>query len=157
MSMPTDNGKAYFVKDFYKRTLDLLNSTESKYDVALLIHSMVGLLIVPKEKYFHSMQVADDYVDGDLLKAVRSAFANAPDISLTQILRRLRNAVCHGNMEIKAEKPNCIGAQPKIGSVVFKDLDGTSAEISIDILKKFLISFATTVCGEAEGNEVSNK
>lgn len=54
MSIPI-NEKEYFVKDFYKRTLNILRSTQCEYDVALLINSMVGLLVVPKERYFHSM------------------------------------------------------------------------------------------------------
>ncbi len=99
MSMPTDNSKEYFVKDFYKRTLNILRSTQCEYDVALLINSMVGLLVVPKERYFHSMYVPDNYVDSDILKKIRTTFKSNPDIPLTQILRRLRNSVYHGNME----------------------------------------------------------
>lgn len=150
MSMPTDNGKEYFVKDFYKRTLSLLNSTASEYDVALLINSMVGLLVVPKERYFHSIQVADNYIKPELLMQIRATFNNNPNISLTKILRHLRNSVCHGDMEIKAKISNSIGEQPQIGSIVFADLDGSSAEIPIDLLKNFLINFATNVCKDAE-------
>lgn len=157
MPMPTDNGKDYFVKDFYKRTLKLLNSTQSEYDVALLINSMVGLLVVPKERYFRSIQVADRFVDNELLNRIRSAFADGAEISFTEILRRLRNSVCHGDMEIKAEKSNYIGEQPKISSIVFIDQSGSSAEISIDLLKCFLINFATNVCGDADEKEVTDK
>ena len=156
MSMPIDNGKEYFVKDFYKRTLNILRSTQCEYDVALLINSMVGLLVVPKERYFHSMCVPDNYVDPDILKQIRSTFKSNPDITLTQLLRRLRNSVCHGNMEIKAEKSNYIGEQPKIGSIVFNDRDGTSAEITIDLLKNFLISFVVNVCSNAEEKVVTD-
>lgn len=157
MSMPTDNGKEYFVNDFYKRTLNILRSTRSEYDVALLINSMVGLLVVPKERYFRSMRVADNYVDADLLKQIRATFKSNPDISLTQILRRLRNSVCHGNMEIKAEQSNYIGEQPKIGSIVFNDRDVFFAEIPIGLLKNFLINFATNVCSDAEEKVVTDK
>ena len=150
MSMPIDNGKEYFVKDFYKRTLKLLNGTQSEYDVALLINSMVGLLVVPKERYFHSIQVADKFVDKELLNSIRSAFIDEPDISFTEILRRLRNSVCHGTMEIKAEISNCIGEPPKIGSIVFNDKSGSSAEIPIDLLKRFLVNFASNVCKDTE-------
>ena len=157
MSMPTDNGKDYFVKDFYKRTLKVLCSTQSEYDVALLINSMVGLLVVPKERYFHSMCVPDNYVDPEILKQIRFTFKSNPDIPLTQILRQLRNSVCHGNMEIKAEKSNHIGEQPKIGAIVFNDKDGSSAEIPIGLLKNFLINFAANVCGDAEEKVVADK
>lgn len=157
MSMPTDNGKEYFVKDFYKRTLNVLRSTQCEYDVALLINSMVGLLVVPKERYFHPMCVPDNYVDSEILKQIRSTFKSNPDIPLTQILRRLRNSVCHGNMEIKAEKSNYIGEQPKIGSIVFNEKGGSSAEIPIGLLKNFLINFATNVCGDAEEKAVTDK
>ena len=157
MSMPTDNGKEYFVKDFYRLTLNILRSTQCEYDVALLINSMVGLLVVPKERYFHSRYIPDNYVDPDILKKIRTTFKSNPEISLTPILRRLRNSVCHGNMEIKAEKSNYIGEQPKIGSIAFNDRDGTSAEITIDLLKNFLISFVTNVCSNAEEKVVTDK
>ena len=97
MAMSTDNGKDYFVKDFYKRTLKVLCNTESEYDVALLINSMVGLLIVPKERYFRSMQVDEKYINKSILEQLRTTFKSDPNISFTQILRRLRNSVCHGD------------------------------------------------------------
>lgn len=51
MSMPI-NGKDFFVNDFYKRTLCILHDGHKEYEVTLIINLMVGLLIVPKEKYF---------------------------------------------------------------------------------------------------------
>lgn len=146
MAMPTDNGKDYFVKDFYARTLKVLAGYDGEYDVAMLINSMVGLLVVPKERYFRSKQVDESYVDSELLKQIRAVFKPNSDIPLTQILRHLRNSVTHGNMEIKAERPTIIGDPVVIGSVLFTDRDGVSAEIPIDLLRKFLISFATSVC-----------
>lgn len=150
MSMPTDNGKDYFIKDFYKRTVDILTSYKGEYDVAMMINSMVGLLVVPKERYFHSRAVPDSLVAESLLSQVRATYTKNPDISLTKILRHLRNAVSHGNMEIRAEQPNSVGEQMKIGVVIFEDLDGTSAQIPIALLRNFLISFATGVCKEIE-------
>lgn len=153
MSMPTDNGKDYFVKDFYKRTLKLLTSYDGEYDVAMMINSMVGLLVVPKEQYFRSKKVDDSYVDAALLKQIQSLFRPSSEIDLTQILRCLRNAVAHGNMVVKAEQPNNYGDPIKIRAILFSDRNGTSAEIPVDLLKKFLISFATCVCETADGKE----
>lgn len=146
MAMPTDNGKDYFVKDFYERTLKILTDYSGKYDVAMTINAMVGLLIVPKEKYFRSKQIPDSYVDPELLRQMRGKFTHDPNIALTQILRHLRNAVSHGNMEIKAEQPNIIGDPVKIGSVVFEDRSNPAVEIPIELLRDFLLSFATNLC-----------
>lgn len=155
MAMPTDNGKDYFVNDFYKRTLRILTDYLGEYDVAMTINAMVGLLIVPKEQYFRSKSIPDSYVDVDILKQVRDTFTHDPKIPLTQILRHLRNSVSHGNMEIKAEKPNIIGRPMLIGSVVFADKSGDSVEIQIELLKRFLVSFATNLCSsiDAKGGQ----
>lgn len=74
MSMKTNNTEEYFVKDFYKRTLEILQKTETEYDVALLINSTVGLLTVPKERFFNNQAIDENLIDSELLGRMRSTF-----------------------------------------------------------------------------------
>lgn len=153
MSMKTNNTEEYFVKDFYKRTLEILQKTETEYDVALLINSTVGLLTVPKERFFNNQAIDENLIDSELLGRMRSTFK----LSLSQIVRHLRNSICHGNMEIIAEKSNIENGQAEIYSVVFKDKSGFSADVPVELLREFLISFATNVCNDAEKKEKARK
>lgn len=176
MSMPTDNGKDYFVKDFYQRTLQIVNSYNGEYDVALLINAMVGLLIVPREAYFKKNNIPDCFTSPDLLEKIRNCVkANRLDgkeqeKTLKEIVRHLRNAVAHGHLTIKGEKPVIENDHVEIYSVKFVDkykfYDEKSkkyhrtnfkAEIPVDLLKEFLINFATNVCNESNAKKVNKK
>lgn len=157
MAMPIDNSKDFFVKEFYERTLKILNKYDGEYDVTFLINSMIGLLIVPKERYFQSKRLPDTYIDAELLKQVQATITSNTDNSLKEIIRHLRNSVAHGNMTIKAEKSNVKTENSKIGSILFKDRDGFNAEISIELLKNFLINFATKVCNDTKEKVVTDK
>ena len=157
MSMPTDNGKEFFVKDFYRRTLMNLERYNGEYDVTFLINSMVGLLIVPKEKFFASEELLDRYVDAQILERVRSCIKknlvdkeDNPNKSLEKIIRHLRNAVSHGRMTILGEMPVRKGELVPIGSINFIDKgkykDNASKkwvytyfemEINVELLKEF--------------------
>lgn len=150
MAMPTDNGKDYFVNEFYKRTIQILDNCHTEYDVALAINCMVGLLIVPKERYFKSKAVPDTLVEAQILSQIYGQFQNLEKQSLTQVLRHLRNAVAHGDMEIRAEEPVINGQPMKIGTIVFKDDNNVSAEIPVTLLKTFLVDFATNLCKQIE-------
>lgn len=174
MSMPIDNGKDYFVKDFYQRTLQIVNCYKGEYDVALLINSMVGLLIVPKESYFNN-NIPDRFISADLLEKIRNCVkANLlddkeQDKTLKEIIRHLRNAVAHGHLTIKGENPVIENDPVEIHSVEFvddyvnnkgkKDEHHTyfKAEIPVDLLKEFLIDFATNVCNETNEKDDKNK
>lgn len=176
MSMPTDNGKDYFVKDFYQRTLQIVNLYKGEYDVALLINAMVGLLIVPKESYFKNSDIPDYFISADLLEKIRNCVkANRLDgkeqeKTLKEIIRHLRNAVAHGHLTIKGEKPVIENDHVEIHSVEFvDDYNGYvkkfskkchtyfKAEIPVDLLKEFLIDFATNVCNESNIKGDKNK
>lgn len=177
MSMPTDNGKDYFVKDFYQRTLKIVKCYQGEYDVALLINAMVGLLIVPREAYFKNNNIPDCFTSPDLLEKIRNCVkANRLDgkekeKTLKEIVRHLRNAVAHGHLTIKGEKPVIENDHVEIHSVEFVDdyefkdkkdenlMHSTyfEAEIPVDLLKEFLINFATNVCNESNAKKANKK
>lgn len=177
MSMPTDNGKDYFVKDFYQRTLQIVNSYNGEYDVALLINAMVGLLIVPREAYFKKNNIPDCFISADLLEKIRNCVKfnlfddKEQEKTLKEIITHLRNAVAHGNLKIKGEKPVINNKPVEIHSVEFVDdyefkdkkdenlMHHTyfEAEIPVDLLKEFLINFATNVCNESNAKKVNKK
>lgn len=167
MSMPI-NGKDFFVNDFYKRTLCILRDGHEKYEFTLIINLMVGLLIIPKEKYFENKTIPDSFVSKKTLDKVRNCITknfidgevNSND-SLKEILRHLRNAVAHGGLEIFGKYDD-----NKIESITFKDKGRFNSKnynrkiniefeinLSYDLLESFLIEFATNICDQIESKE----
>lgn len=176
MSMPTDNGRDFFVNDFYRRTLQILNAYEGKYDVTLLLNSMLGLLVVPKERFFESKEIPDDFINTKLLEQIRKGIKinllngkNNPNNSLKEIVRHLRNAVSHGRLTVIGEEPIIKSHPVLISSVNFVDKGEFrdrktkqlvtvyfEAELGIELLRSFLIDFATHICNDSKLEEGCN-
>lgn len=172
MSMPI-NGKDFFVNDFYKRTLCILRDGHEKYEFTLIINLMVGLLIIPKEKYFENKTIPDSFVSKRTLDKVRNCITknfidgevNSND-SLKEIIRHLRNAVAHGGLEIFGKDAYLKYDDNRIESITFKDNGRFNSEkynrkiniefeinLSYDLLESFLIEFATNICDQIESKE----
>lgn len=175
MSMPTDNGKDFFIYDFYKRTLQLLNDYRGEYDVTMLLNSSLGLLVVPKGGYFNYKGIPDTFVSADMLlklqkciKVNTSDGKENSDKSLQNIVRHMRNSIAHARMTIHGEEPNVKGKSIKITCVEFEDEgkrtidkkkveEHFKADITIDLLKDFVIEFATNECKDYENKKQFGK
>lgn len=139
-----------FISDFIDRTLKNYNSfPESEYEVTLLINSAIGLLIIPKESEF--VTISDNFVNRKLLIKLKKCikintykFKGEPN--LCEIVRHLRNAISHGNLEFVAEKERENGKPKQINSVIFEDnskyKENFLIDIPVDLLRDFFISFA---------------
>lgn len=169
MSMPI-NEKDFFVNDFYKRTLSILHESHKDYEVTLILNLMVGLLVVPKEKYFDNKAIPDSFVSKELLDKVQKCITKNfidgktnSDNSLKEIIRNLRNAVAHGGLEIFRKDSYLKSFDEKIESIAFKNKGffysnkykrriNVEFEIALtyDLLKSFLIEFATNICKQIE-------
>lgn len=150
--------KIFFVKDFYTRTLCILNSYNGEYDVTILINFMLGLLIVPKEKYWNIMrdfQLSEE-THAIVIRNIREN-TYGDEETIKNIVKHLRNAVSHGRMTIFGERP-CCGENVEIKSIQFIDENRTNRtkrfviEFTVDELKNFLIEFATNISGEAQNS-----
>lgn len=148
MAMTADNGRDFFVKDFYIRTLHILNNYKGDYDVTLLINSMLGLLVVPKEKFWREM---DDFqISNEISSLTNNIQENTypGDQTIKNIVKHLRNAVAHGKMTIFGEESNYPGAIAKINTIEFIDEKNPYRFVirfTVEELKNFLIDFATNI------------
>lgn len=132
------------IKKLSSHTID-----SKSFEVTELINSMVGLLIIPRERYLD--QITDNLIDQGLLdKMIRCIRKDDySDSTLKGIVKHMRNAVAHGRMEFHAEKPTFNGTPLIIHSVIFQDQDSPKRpskyfkmEVKIDLLEEFLFAFA---------------
>lgn len=141
-----------FVREYIDRTkwnYDLMKRLNGSFEVTELINSMVGLLIIPKEQYLS--QVTNNLIDQGLLNKMIHCIQkdDYSDSTLRGIVKHMRNAVAHGRIEFRAEKPPLNEASLIIHSVIFKDQDDIKRpskyfeiEINADLLEEFLFAFA---------------
>lgn len=168
MALNIDNSNQFFVKEFTKRTLHILNEYNGKYDVTIMINSAVGLLVVPKEVYFKNNKFPDSVVNKDLLTKLQSCIQvnlydgkQNTDNSLYTIIRHMRNSVAHGRMTIHVKDTNIHSQMADIETVEFYD-KGTFTDkktkkpittefktvISVELFKELLIAIAQHITKE---------
>lgn len=141
-----------YVREYIDRTkwnYNFIKRVSDSFEVTQLINSMVGLLIIPKERYLD--QITDNLIDQGLLdKMIRCIRKDDySDSTLKGIVKHMRNAVAHGRIEFCAEKPPLNEAPLIIHSVIFKDQDDIKRpskyfeiDIKVDLLEEFLFAFA---------------
>ena len=139
-----------FEKEFIQRTKEnicALDKAGSPYDITQFINSMLGLLIIPKEKYYKQLQ--DSMIDSTLLQKVLSCCR--PSQNLQYTVRRLRNAVSHGHLKFEAEKYPDGTIGDEIKRITFRDEDKNKpgdifiAKLEVDLLKRFVLAFADSI------------
>lgn len=141
-----------YVREYIDRTkwnYNFIKRVSDSFEVTQLINSMVGLLIIPRERYLD--QITDNLIDQGLLaKMIRCIQKDDySDSTLKAIVKHMRNAVAHGRMEFHAEKPPLNGASLIIHSVIFRDQHDPKRpskyfkmEVKVDLLEEFLFAFA---------------
>lgn len=102
------------VQDFAIRTrknLELLRAyqkehpEEEVYEVTQLINSMLGLLVFPKESFFNRIPpipISTLFDQGWPVPKVVGDYSQAKDFK--EIIRYLRNAIAHKNLEFKSNE-----------------------------------------------------
>jgi hypothetical protein len=100
------------IRDFAERTRKNLRTIEDlqakggeAYEVTQLVNSMLGLLVFPREKFFDQIpqtSLSDLEADGWPIPKVDGHFPQAKD--LRELIRYLRNAIAHFNIEFIGEK-----------------------------------------------------
>lgn len=149
-----------FVKDFVLRTKENIRCGNHPYEVTQLVNSLVGLLILPKERYYANIQ--DDMIDAELLASIRSRVTiNNPHrrCSLKYIVRRMRNAIAHFHIVCKADKHT-----HRIDTIVFSDFDESNngqtpnfeISIPVNLMKSFIEHFSEVVAQSIITTENTN-
>ena len=143
-----------FVKDFTMRTRKNYEiAARGPYEVTLLINSIVGLLIIPKEQ--QSISISDAMLDDQLLQKMKSCITlnTYPEpLNLCQICRHLRNAISHSKMEFEAKKPGSLSEPIPIQSIILRDeckednnVSKFEIKLTVDLLREFLFAFSDAV------------
>src|SRR5262245_31444769 len=102
------------IRDFAERTrknLRVIEQLQAKgeevYEVTQLINSMLGLLVFPKEEFVDQIpdtSLQDLQESGWPIPRVSSGFPQAKD--LRELIRYLRNAIAHFNLEFIKDGTN---------------------------------------------------
>lgn len=134
-------------KNFIERTIKIVQEYQQDKEITLLINCMLGLLVFAKEKEYTISST--DYSNwGIKPEYIDSQYNNGKEMSIKNVIRHLRNSVCHCNFELKDK----IGAN-KITHVIFKDFPKGNttkgqnfyAEFPTNELKVFLLKLANSV------------
>lgn len=141
-----------FVKDFVSRTKANLDY-DHPYEITQLINSLVGLLILPKEKYYENIQ--NNMVEPQLLHEIQQCITvpQKKKCNLQYIVRRMRNAISHFHIECKADL-----STHEVNVIVFSDFDNGNdsslpnfqIELPIDLVKQFVSQFSDSVAHSIE-------
>ena len=108
-----------FVADFVRRTKENIKCGCHPYEITQRINSLVGLLILPKERYYD--HIDDSMISPKLLAALMQGIKipnNVSKLDLKSIVRRMRNAIAHFHIKCKADKYTHL-----IDHIVFEDFN----------------------------------
>ncbi|MES2025267.1 MAG: HEPN family nuclease [Pseudomonadota bacterium] len=126
-----------FERLFMQRTLEIVDDYKGDYDTTLLLNCLLGLLLVPNEKF---LDVLPDIpiehfgnwgLDVNCISTLGKG-VNSADMNLKMLVRRLRNSVAHCRIEpVPNDHRPCEGFS-------FRDTNGFEATIGAIELKTFV-------------------
>lgn len=131
-----------FTKVFMARTISIIDEYNGQYDATLLINSLLGLLVLPKEHYFDrlpndSIITIDEWgINKSSIRLLNHNYNNSKkEIKLKCFIRHLRNAVAHFKIEPIYENK-------QISGFSFQDQKNFEAIISLNELNEFIKALA---------------
>ena len=139
-----------FVKDFVKRTLHNYESLKNgPYEVTLLINSCIGLLIVPKERSLIEESKISKVTAQKLKDCMENNTYNE-ELTVTNLIRHIRNGISHAKFEFIAENPPQKGDSLQIKSISIQDENTNTHEkmtmiIPIDVLHSLCYEIAEAI------------
>lgn len=145
-----------FVKDFVSRTKENIDHGNNPYEVTQLINSLIGLLILPKEKYYE--RISNRMVDKELLEKVEKCVIIKPEdkaLTLRYIIRRMRNAIAHFHIDFKIDANT-----REISEIIFSDYDDQKDEtpsfkisLSVELVKLLVYQFSDKLSQSHKNNK----
>ncbi|WP_027177116.1 HEPN family nuclease [Desulfovibrio aminophilus] len=145
------------VRDFAERTkknletIDRLRDLgEEVYETTQLINSMLGLLVFPREEFVDripQIPFADLARAGWPTPNVRNRFPQARD--LRQLIRYLRNAIAHFNLEFLSDGEHQISGLRVWNTRPGSRVTTWDAELSLDDLRNIAERFTSLLLAEA--------
>lgn len=131
-----------FSKSFMMRTLAIVQGYGGDYDATLLINCLLGLLVLPREALLNKIPTAPlDSFDqwglkpGSIRNSGKCDYDHKHELNLQQLVRRMRNAVAHFQVEPFPKKGDVEG-------FAFRDRNGFHAELTLLELKEFVVQIS---------------
>jgi len=149
-----------FKLDFVTRTLKIVSGYQQEYEVTLLTNCLLGLIVLPKEKDFETIEatplkkLGEDWglkpTHIELLKSGSGHTELDRDaVTLRDVVKHLRHAVAHVGIEIKGDGRDIKYVQFENkndnGDVIFRAL------IPSKVLRTFAIKLGTWYKTQLEG------
>ena len=149
------------VKDFTKRTMSnldaidkLLEAQQNKeeeitvYETTQLINSCLGLIVIPKETWLDNIpetSLVKLKADGWPIPELSDPSEPWQDLTLRQLIKYLRNAIVHWNIEILPDSENQI-----CGLRIWNDHEENESKVhestlSVQDLRKFVGKFSDMI------------
>jgi hypothetical protein len=132
-----------FERDFMRRTLRIVQDYSGPSDATLLLNCLVGLLIVPKERFLDRIPLDPlsslqnwGISPSSIHEAAKTTKANPAPETLRGIVHSLRNAVAHSRFEP-------LHRDGLVDGFRFSDLSGFRAEIPVAELQVFVERLAS--------------
>lgn len=144
-----------FEKEFIERTkanLDGYCRSGGKFEVTQFVNSMLGLLIIPKEKYYSLIE--NNMISEELFRKIKKCCHSyeGSKLTLRYIIRKIRNAASHGHLVFEVEEDSYGNPGTQIARITFEDYSAEVpcrknfvARIEIDLLKEFVLAFADSI------------
>jgi len=134
--------------DFVDRTKQIIEQYDNgiiptekeKYEVTLFLNCLVGLLILPQQKWYDDLPTnittSNDWgIDEAEIKIIKNPNLKEEDKTIANIARHLRNSVAHYRFEVFSDE------KKEIQEIKFTDFKGKEktfeAKISVESLRKF--------------------
>lgn len=109
--MQYKSGEHGFVKDFFERTKNIIESSDKIMvdgcEGTLLINCLLGILVFPEQKFYNEM--SDSMLsDKNKQKIKQGIIGKSEPRTLKKIFRRMKNAVSHCNIKFESAYNNQI-------------------------------------------------
>lgn len=131
-----------FEHSFMQHTLEILRDYKGHFDATILINCLLGLLVIPKEKFLEAIpldplsKLSIWGINPDSIKRTgKKKNKNKNPDTLRGVIYNLRNSVVHFRL-----KP--IPATKEVHSFEFTDLDGFHAVIKLEEMQDFVVRLA---------------
>ena len=128
--------------DFAERTKTLIENYKGNYEVTLLVNCCLGLIVVPKERYWKNIPNKVIPENGELWGLSRktvSVKCKERGYVLRDVIRKIRNGICHFKIR---SIPN---ENKQIEFLEISDNGGFVAKLSVSQLKDLAFSLTEHV------------
>jgi hypothetical protein len=125
-------------KEFVNQTLHILQNYEGPYGVTLLLNCLLGLIVLPQERYFghtedNRLGIKELGIDDEDIKSWGDIREDGK--TGAQLLRCMRNSIAH--IQIKS-----ISENGEIASLSFADKSGFKVVLSLEKIKTMVYKLA---------------